>query len=210
MNQEHHSVSDFDFSSFYWSLKADKYHSSPSSVSFRYAAGYKINFALLHHAISGPMEQGQIASWFYSSWLGDHVLQAFVFRNKSPDGSSNVFPFYAVCFSQLFAYWRKYTAPNTYTTLATWYQGTPYFFKAGAWVKLRVSWWNGIDTHGDPATVCRFESFISGVWIPTVDAYDTGQVNKGEAVQRCGVGFHPTLYDSTFNYIDDTEFYLPV
>lgn len=207
---EHHSVSDFDFSSFYWSLKADKFHSPPSSVSFRYAAGYLINFALLHHSITGPMEQGQIASWFYTSWLGNHVLQAFVFRNISPDGDASVFPFYAVCFTQKYAYWRKYTAPNTYTTIATWYSGANSWIEAGAWGKIRCSWWNGIDTHGVPATVCRIESYLTGVWIPSADAYDPEQVNLGAPVQRSGVGFHPTLYNNTFNYIDDTEFYLPV
>lgn len=210
MSAEHHSVSDFDFSSFYWSLKADKYHSSPSSVSFRYPNAYNINFAILHDAITGPVEQGQVASWFYCSWLGNHVLNAFIFRNKSPDGQANVFPFYAVVFTQLNAYWRKYTAPNSYTTLATFYAGVNDWFSAGAWVKLRVSWWNGIDTHGVPATVCRFESYRTGVWHTSDDAYDPGQVNLGEAVQRCGVGFHPTLYNTTFNYVDDTEFYLPV
>ena len=209
MIKEHHSVGDFDYSTSYYALDTTYYVSAPSSMHFsRHPSNY-VNFCILHDALSGPVEQGRIACWFYTRWLGENRRNMFVFRNLSPDGSAATFPFYAVIFSQTFARFVKYTAWNTYTLIGTFSMPTGYWITANVWRCLRVSWWNGYDLLNNPATVCRLETNISGVWVSGGDLYDTAQLNKGEAIQRCGVGFHGRE-SGVSNWVDDTEFWLPV
>ena len=209
MKKEHHSVGDFNFSSGYWSLDTTYKVSAPSSVHFLRISGDPINYCLLKHALSGPVEQGRIASWFFTNWLNGNRWNVFVFRSKAADGGAATFPFYAVRFTQISAQWVKMTAPNTATILQDWGDISGNWITAGDWRCLRVSWWNGMNLLNVPATVCRLEVNIGGVWYADIDAYDTAELNKGEPVQRCGVGFHGHE-TGVSNWIDDTEFYLPV
>ena len=201
-----HSPSDFDKNLGYWSLDASQYVSAPTSLKMTRAPGYNLQILILHDSITGVMEQGRIASWCRTPYLGTTRLLCFVFRNMSPDGTAVTYPFYAVCFSQTAAYWRKYTAENTYTLLGTFPRSGQYWIMSNEWRCLRLSWWNGYDTSNNPATVCRLETSLDGVWKTGGDLYDTAQLNKGEAVQRCGVGYTGGE-TGVYCWCDDTEFW---
>ena len=71
------------------------------------------------------------------------------------------------------------------------------------WERKRITWWNGVDGSGNPATVCRIETWDGAKWVhATPDLYDTNQRNQGSSTNRAGLGFwgtsgYPILYDDT-------------
>lgn len=205
----HHSPSDFNFRVAYWALDSAQKVSEPTSLKLWWSGVEWRNYALLKHSVSGAMEQGRIASWFRPSTLSGVMEGQIAFRVKTPDDGAQVYPFYSVQFGATLRKWYRYTAQRVVTMVKDWASESPNILEAGVWRAVRVTWWNGYNASNQPATAVKLEVSIDGVWYAYSTAYDTQQLNKGQEIQRCGVGSFITTTGAYLN-IDDTEFYKPV
>lgn len=206
---KHHSSGDFDFVVAQWSLSAVQFISAPTSLYLTRPAGDVANVGLLHHSDSGVMEEGRLVSWIRSHTLGANRRNLVVFRNPSADASAVITGSYAVMFSQSYITWIWYTGVIAYDVIAAIYVAGDDFITAGVWAKLRFSWWNGVNLLNLPATVVRVEKYVVDEWVQFGDdVYDTNERNKGNPVQRTGVGVHCTG-TGNISWWDDTEFWKP-
>lgn len=205
---KHHTTGDFNYIYGTWSLDPTRYQSAPSSIRFWRPITWYAQGALLKHSVSGAIEQGRLVSWFITDWLGATRRNLFIFRNTSPDGSALLTNSYALQFSQTYVKWVWYTSPELFVVVHDFVPMPANWILASVWYQIRVSWWNGKNLLNEDATVLRVEKF-DGEWKQLLtDAYDTNQRNKGQGIQRAGIGIH-TPEAGVQNWWDDTEFWKP-
>jgi hypothetical protein len=108
INKKHHSTSDWNFSSTYYSLDTSIYISEPSSLRFNNSRVY----ALLKQSVAGgPIPEGMIETYArFRSGIFD-TWYLFIFRNQAADGLANI----ANCY-MLEPYYTTYGAGKPYDT----------------------------------------------------------------------------------------------
>lgn len=191
---------DWDFERTEWSEDTTHVVSSPKSLKLlRTAGGVKTWSIIRNTAESLAVDQGRIVSWVWAD-LPSTTYSVWCFRAQGPVGTATFANSYRVDVGPTQFTWWYVDALGVATLIGQCAWTHP----VGSWVKVRITWWNGKDGTGTPATVLRCEYFDGAAWIQAgIDLYDTNERNKGSATNRCGVGHY---YASDYGvWLDDTE-----
>lgn len=192
----HHSAADWDFEHEFWELSFDHYISPPSSVAM---TSWRNTAILSRHPAAQNLPQGQISTWLRVERVTDD--NAIMFRNQQPFDTADDRNTYWVMAVDLTLFTFRRCVNDVITNLGEWLIPFP----LQEWFRWRVTWWNGIDEHGDPALVVRLDLWENGEWVDKGERYDPVNKWKDSDLNRCGL----LLWD-TLCYFDDTEIWRPV
>ena len=191
---------DWDFNLVTWSLNGSQYVSIPTALKL-WEAGDSSRYvmALRNTPDCLAVDQGRLVTWLRTQ---NHIYgqPMLVFRAQVGDLTAWWRDSYSVLQYGDKAYLRFFTAGGVETNIGTW----SFSFPVNTWKKIRLTWWNGKDGSGIPATVFRLEYWDGAAWVKGgADLYDTNERNKGSSVNRVGVCNYGALGSPV--WFDDTE-----
>lgn len=130
-----------------------------------------------------------------------HFASFMNFRNQAALGTANHVNCYYLQANPanvvLFNYYLALTSFN----IGQWAADTT----LNAWLKYRVTWWDGVDLMNNPALAVELEVWEAGDWASKGVLYDPNNRWSGLPVNRCGPVLRPAL-----GYHDDTEIWIPL
>jgi len=191
--RHHHSPSDWWFTHANWVLSTTEFVSPPTSLK---TTGMSL-FVTCNLDEAECIPEGRvICSTMNMSWADP---QGVVLRAQKNTGAEYQKNSYA-CFNNDGSAWvcRRFVGTTGYNI--GWFDIPT---STETWYRQRITWWNGEDGNGDPALAVQIERWEAGEWVDYGTVFDTDNVWKDSAVNRCGIR------TSGGAYHDDTEIWVP-
>lgn len=199
----HHSISDFDkTNNAVWRLSDTEFISAPTSLAIGGSECQEEDTPFLCKiADTLDLPEGQLETLHTGIPSGDNSV--LYFRNQRANGGSNAENTYSMRIRGLKVEFRVWVA-GIFTDL----DEIALVTEDDRWYRDRITWWNGLDPHCDPALVIMFERYTGPDWTQIGEwLYDTNNRWKTSGINRCGPG--GWQMDDNIIYIDNTRIFKP-
>jgi len=180
----HHSIGDWDKTpNALYSLSADDYVDAPTSLKIGGAACTEEGTPFLCRLVdTRVLPQGRLTTWH----KGDPVAGTthLYFRNQAALGTSNnENTYYVLIMGNMWRLYRMIADAQTLLGQNAMVTEDDLFYYD------RITWWNGLNPHCDPALVVMLERYNGDIWVQQGDwLYDTTNQWAASAINRCGPG----------------------